>query len=453
MPAPTPELADIFRIHGPAYRKAHALPLHQHRLMQAIVDCRTPALGGTVEWCDHCQFTHTRYRSCRNRHCPKCQGDARHKWLEQRRQELLPVPYFHVVFTLPEEIAAIAFYNKDLVYDLLFAATAETLLTIARDPQHQGVEIGFFAVLHTWGQNLHFHPHLHCVVPGGGLSPDHDRWIHGRGNYLLPVEVLSRFFRKLFLRAFQRAYSAGKLQFFGDLEYLRDPAAWAAYLAPLHRSDWVIYAKAPFGGPQQVLEYLGRYTHRVAISNQRLRALEDGQVSFEWKDYRDGQSKVMTLAAEEFIRRFRNTPYRRVSSAFATTGSWPIAIVPRNWPSAAACSPHPAPISCPARPRAARSPWLGVAPTPSCVRAAASASWSLWIFCRPAVAPLWWWRTPHDSPGSKLALACVWSLRQAVGRVCPAHRKTAPDAASHPHHSRVPPDPHAEDPSGTPIRA
>jgi len=304
MPAPTPELADIFRIHGPAYRKAHALPLHQHRLMQAIVDCRTPALGGTVEWCDHCQFTHTRYRSCRNRHCPKCQGDARHKWLEQRRQELLPVPYFHVVFTLPEEIAAIAFYNKDLVYDLLFAATAETLLTIARDPQHQGVEIGFFAVLHTWGQNLHFHPHLHCVVPGGGLSPDHDRWIHGRGNYLLPVEVLSRFFRKLFLRAFQRAYSAGKLQFFGDLEYLRDPAAWAAYLAPLHRSDWVIYAKAPFGGPQQVLEYLGRYTHRVAISNQRLRALEDGQVSFEWKDYRDGQSKVMTLAAEEFIRRF-----------------------------------------------------------------------------------------------------------------------------------------------------
>ena len=305
MPPPTVELADIFRQHGPAYRQAHSLPLHQHRLMQAIETCRTAVLGGTVEWCDHCQYTHTRYRSCRNRHCPKCQGLARDQWLEQRKAELLPTEYFHVVFTLPEPIAAIAFYNKDIVYDILFRATAETLLTIARDPKHLGVEIGFFAVLHTWGQNLHFHPHLHCVVPGGGLSPDHNQWIQGRRQFLLPVKVLSHLFRRLFLEALTEAHAAGQLQFFGDLEPLRGPQAFARYLAPLKKKDWVVYAKAPFGGPQHVLEYLGRYTHRVAISNRRLLALEDGQVSFEWKDYRDGQrQKVMTVSAEEFIRRF-----------------------------------------------------------------------------------------------------------------------------------------------------
>src|SRR5712691_10408197 len=266
MSGPTPELADIFRQHGPAYRQAHPLPLYQHRLMQAIETCRTAVLGGAVEWCDHCQYTHTVYRSCGNRHCPKCQGLAREKWLRQRQAELLPTEYFHVVFTLPEPIAAIAFYNKEVVYDLLFRATAETLLTIARDPQRLGVEIGFFAVLHSWGQNLHFHPHLHCVVPGGGLSTDHN---------------------------------------FGDLEPLRDPPAFARYLALLKKAEWEVYAKAPFGGPQHVLEYLGRYTHRVAISNRRLLALEDGQVSFQWKDYRDGQQqKVMTLSADEFIRRF-----------------------------------------------------------------------------------------------------------------------------------------------------
>jgi hypothetical protein len=306
MPQPTLELADIFRQYGPAYRQAHALPLHQHRLMQAIETCRTAVLGGSVEWCDHCQYTHTRYRSCRNRHCPKCQGLAREKWLAQRREELLPTEYFHVVFTLPEPIAAIAFYNKKRVYEILFRATAETLLTIARDPKRLGVELGFFAVLHSWGQNLHFHPHLHCVVPGGGLSADQDRWLHGRRRYLLPVKVLSRLFRRLFLEALEEAYAADQLQFFGELEGLRDPTAFAAYLAPLHQCEWVVYAKPPFGGPQHVLDYLGRYTHRVAISNRRLLALEEGQVSFAWKDYRDQQQpqKVMTVSAEEFIRRF-----------------------------------------------------------------------------------------------------------------------------------------------------
>jgi hypothetical protein len=253
----------------------------------------------------HCQYTHIRYRSCRNRHCPKCQGAAREKWLEQRRAELLPTEYFHVVFTLPEPIAAIAFYNKQAAYNLLFRATAETLLTIACDPERLGVETGFFAVLHTWGQNLHFHPHLHCVVPGGGLSPDHDRWIGGRRQYLLPVKVLSSLFRRLFLEGLEGAYAAGKLQFFGELEPLRDPQAFARYLAPWKEKEWVVYAKAPFGGPQHVLEYLGRYTHRVAISNRRLLKLEGGQVSFQWKDYRDGdRQKAMTVSADEFIRRF-----------------------------------------------------------------------------------------------------------------------------------------------------
>ena len=225
--------------------------------------------------------------------------------LDQRREELLPTEYFHVVFTLPKPIAAIAFYNKEVVYDLLFRATAETLLSIARDPKRLGLEIGFFALLHSWGQNLHFHPHLHCVVAGGGLSADHDRWFHGRRRFLLPVKVLSRRFRRLMLEALRKAYAAGQLQFFGDLEPLGDPPAFARYLAPLGQCQWVVYAKAPFGGPQHVLEYLGRYTHRVAISNRRLLAIEDGQVSFQWKDYRHGQQqKVMTVSAEEFIRRF-----------------------------------------------------------------------------------------------------------------------------------------------------
>ena len=308
MPAPALELADIFRLHGPAYRKAHSLPLHQLQLMQAIETCRTPALGGVVEWCERCQFAHLQYHSCRNRHCPKCQGAARQKWLQQRRAELLPAVYFHVVFTLPAQLAALAFYNKKLLYDLLFRITSETLLTIAGDPARLGVELGFFAVLHSWGQNLHFHPHLHCVIPGGGLNSGRRRFIHARRQYLLPVQVLSAYFRRRFLEELQKLYAAGRLQFFGDLEPLRDPAAFARYLDPLRQAKWVVYAKPPFGGPLQVLQYLGRYTHRVAISNRRLLKLQQGQVSFEWKDYRanspDQQSKVMTLAAEEFIRRF-----------------------------------------------------------------------------------------------------------------------------------------------------
>ena len=303
-PQPALEVADIFRQYGPAYRQAHRLPLHQHRLMHAIEACRTPLLGGVVEWCDHCQYTHIHYRSCRNRHCPKCQGLARARWLQQRTAELLPVEYFHVVFTIPEQLAAIAFQNKEVVYGILFQTVAQTLLTIAGDPKHLGAEIGFFAVLHTWGQNLHLHPHLHCVVPGGGLSPD-DQWIACRPGFFLPVRVLSRLFRRLFLEALEKAHADGQFHFFGDLQSLRDAQAFAAYLAPMRDTEWVVYAKPPFGGPQQVLEYLGRYTHRVAISNERLLNLEDGNVSFGWKDYRHRQrSKTMTVAAEEFIRRF-----------------------------------------------------------------------------------------------------------------------------------------------------
>jgi hypothetical protein len=295
-------LADIFRQFGPEYRQAHSLPLHQHRLMQAVETCRTPLLGGTVEWCAHCQFTHIRYRSCRNRHCPKCQGLAREHWLEERRAELLPTEYFHVVFTLPEALASLAFYNKEYVYGILFHAAAQTLLRTAA--KRLGVELGFFCVLHSWGQNLHFHPHLHCVVPGGGLTPDHERWAAARRRFLLPVRVLSRLFRRLMLAALEKAHTDGTLQFFGDLEPLRDPAAFARFLAPMKFKDWVVYAKPPFGGPSRVLEYLGRYTHRVAISNQRLLALQEGQVSFAWTDYRDSLRKVMTVSAPEFIRLF-----------------------------------------------------------------------------------------------------------------------------------------------------
>lgn len=308
MSEPALELADIFRQYGPAYRQAHSLPLHQHKLMRAIETCRTPALGGIVEWCDRCQFAHLQYRSCRNRHCPKCQGSARHKWLQQRRAELLPAVYFHVVFTLPDELATIAFYNKKPLYDLLFRITGETLMTIAADPRRLGVELGFFAVLHSWGQNLHFHPHLHCVVPGGGLHAGRRRWMHARRQYLLPVKVLSAYFRRRFLQELEKLYATGCLQWFGELKALCDPAAFQRYLAPLRQAKWVVYAKPPFGGAGQVLEYLGRYTHRVAISNRRLVKLEQGRVSFQWKDYRvqppDQQIQVMTVSAEEFIRRF-----------------------------------------------------------------------------------------------------------------------------------------------------
>ena len=307
MPRPALELADIFREHGETYRAAHLLPRQQLRVMRAIEVCRTAALGGHVEACSQCDFTRISYNSCRNRHCPKCQNTERVRWVESRQAELLPVEYFHVVFTVPEAVARIAFYNPETVYGILFSATAETLLTIARDPKHLGAEIGFFAVLHTWGQNLLHHPHLHCVVPGGGLGPGHQRWIRCRPGFFLPVRVLSRLFRRLFLEALEAAFAGGKLRFFGELEALQNAAEFAAYLTPLREIEWVVYAKPPFGGPAQVLAYLGRYTHRVAISNQRLLAIEDGNVTFQWKDYRhEGRekSRMMTLEAEEFIRRF-----------------------------------------------------------------------------------------------------------------------------------------------------
>jgi len=307
MPRPAFELAGIFRQHGPAYRRAHELPRQQLRVMRAIEVCRTAVLGGHVEQCSQCSHTRIAYNSCRNRHCPKCQNQERAHWLQSRSAELLPVQYFHVVFTLPEPVAGIAFYNQKVVYGILFQAASQTLLTIARDPQHLGAEIGLFAILHTWGQNLLFHPHLHCVVPGGGLSPDHDRWIACRTGFFLPVRVLSRLFRRLFLEALEDAFYQGKLRFFGELESLQDAIAFAACLASQQDREWVVYAKPPFGGPQQVLEYLGRYTHRVALSNQRILAVANRHVTFQWKDYRSPhqqKSRVMTLDAQEFIRRF-----------------------------------------------------------------------------------------------------------------------------------------------------
>jgi hypothetical protein len=301
------EVEDIFRQLGPAYREEHTGMLGggQRRVMSAIERCRTAALGGHVEACDACGHQRIAFNSCRNRHCPKCQSLARVQWLEDRQAELLPVEYFHVVFTLPESVAAIAYQNKAVVYDILFRATAETLRTIAADPKHLGAEIGFIAILHTWGQNLLHHPHLHCVVPGGGLSPDGQRWVACRPGFFLPVRVLSRLFRRLFLERLQHAFDGGELQFFNGLAALRDPQTFAAHLAPARQAEWVVYAKPPFGGPQQVLEYLGRYTHRVAISNNRLIDLADGQVSFHWKDYRHAsRKKVMRLDGQEFIRRF-----------------------------------------------------------------------------------------------------------------------------------------------------
>jgi Putative transposase/Transposase zinc-binding domain len=304
---PKLEVADVFRRYGAAYRQRHAgsLSRGQRRVMSAIELCRTAALGGHLEECDSCGHQRPAYDSCRNRHCPKCQSLARAQWLQDRQAELLPVEYFHVVFTLPEEIAALAYQNKEVIYGLLFRAAAETLRTIAADPKHLGAEIGFLAVLHTWGQNLHFHPHLHCVVPGGGIAPDGQHWIGCRPDFFLPVRVLSCLFRRLFLDCLQIAFDHGQLQFFSSLQRLRDPKAFAHYLVPLRKSEWVVYAKPPFGGPEQVLNYLGRYTHRVAISNHRLLDINHGKVSFRYKDYRhQARQKTMTLEADEFIRRF-----------------------------------------------------------------------------------------------------------------------------------------------------
>jgi Putative transposase/Transposase zinc-binding domain len=301
------ELADIFHRYGAAYRQEHAASLSrgQRRVMRAIEQCRTAALGGHVEQCDPCAQRRIAYNSCRNRHCPKCQSLAKAQWLEDRRAELLPVPYFHLVFTLPDEVAALAYQNQSVVYAILFRAAAETLRTIAADPKHLGAEIGFLAVLHTWGQTLRYHPHLHCVVPGGGLSCEGQRWGACRPGFSLPVRVLSRLFRRLVLEYLQAAFDQHHLHFCAALQPLTAPQAFATYLAPLRAIEWVVYAKPPFGGPQQVLEYLGRYTHRIAIANQRLVSMENGTVAFRWRDYRHhNKLKTRTLTAEEFIRRF-----------------------------------------------------------------------------------------------------------------------------------------------------
>jgi hypothetical protein len=301
------EVADVLRRHGDAYRLAHAghIGRVEKRIMGAIVACRTTALGGHVEACNECGVARVAYNSCRNRHCPKCQGAARAQWLADRQAELLPVPYFHVVFTVPAPIGAIAFQNKAAVYAILFSAAAEAMTTLAANPRRLGAQIGFLAVLHTWGQTLTHHPHVHCVVPAGGLSPDGTRWITGRPDFFLAVKPLARLFRRLFLERLQKAFDAGALNFCGELAPLADPARWRAQLAATRRIDWVVYAKKPFGGPAKVLAYLGRYTHRVAIANSRLVDLDDDHVGFTWKDYRrNDATKIMKLAPDEFIRRF-----------------------------------------------------------------------------------------------------------------------------------------------------
>jgi hypothetical protein len=303
------EVADIFRDHGPAWRREHAghLPLRQLKAMAAIERCRSAALGGHVLRCEGCERLQISYNSCRNRHCPKCQGNAARKWLAAREAELLPVEYYHVVFTLPAPIGEIAYQNPAVVYDLLFKACAETLRTLAADPRHLGARIGFIAVLHTWGSAMTHHPHLHCIVPGGGLSLEGTRWIACKRGFFLPVRVLSRLFRRRFLEHLNAAHRDGRLAFFAQHRALAEANALAQYLAPLRDIDWVVYAKRPFSGPAAVLAYLSRYTHRIAISNRRLITHDDHGVTFRWKDYRARPSqryKTLRLTSGEFIRRF-----------------------------------------------------------------------------------------------------------------------------------------------------
>jgi hypothetical protein len=309
VPRPALEVADIFRAHGPAWRNANAghVSLEQLKVMSAIERCRTAALGGHVERCEDCRYTTIAYNSCRNRHCPKCQSAAAQQWLAERQSELLAVPYYHVVFTLPAAIADIAYQNKAVVYDLLFKASAETMLTIAADPEHLGARIGITSVLHTWGSAMTHHPHVHMIVPGGGLSLDGNSWVSCRPGFFLPAKVLSRLFRRLFLRKLSALHKAGQLSFFGKHSALAERKAFATYLAPLHQIDWYVDLRRPFAGPEAVLAYLSRYTHRVAIANSRLISVDQNSVSFKYKDYRiegPDRYKVMTLSTDEFIRRF-----------------------------------------------------------------------------------------------------------------------------------------------------
>ena len=304
---PTLEVADLIRAQGERFiaRTRSWLTWPQRKVLHAIARCRTAALGGHRDRCVRCGHRTISYNSCRNRHCPKCQTGARNRWLAERCKELLPVRYVHVVFTLPHQLAPLAYQNKRLLYRLLFQASAATLLEVAADPRHLGAHIGFLSVLHTWGQNLQHHPHVHCVIPAGGLSADHTRWIQPRYPFFLPIKILSRVFRGKFVAGLRREFQQGKLGFYGDQEALRDPKLFRALLRSLFRQDWIVYAKPPFGGPEYVLHYLARYTHRVAISNHRLVAFQNGQVTFRWKDYAHGNKKrKMTLTADEFLRRF-----------------------------------------------------------------------------------------------------------------------------------------------------
>jgi hypothetical protein len=308
MGRPALEVADIFRTHGPAWRRTQRghLSLGQLKVMSAIEQCRSAALGGHVLHCNDCQHREVAYNSCRNRHCPKCQASAARRWLEARQADLLPVDYYHLVFTLPAPISGLAYHNKALIYRLLFEIAAETLRTIAADPRHLGASIGVTLVLHTWGSALTHHPHVHGIVPGGGLSPDGTRWVACKPGFFLPVRVLSRLFRRRFVEELANAHRTGQLQFFGEYAALTDPVAFAAWLAPLRKCEWVVYAKRPFAGPAAVLAYLSRYTHRVAISNRRLVAMDQRGITFRWKDYRlkANMHKTMTLSPDEFMRRF-----------------------------------------------------------------------------------------------------------------------------------------------------
>jgi hypothetical protein len=301
------EVADIIRAHGNSFveRNRSWLTWFHLRVLFAIEHCRTAALGGHLDRCRQCGHEAISFNSCRSRHCPKCQTNARNRWLADRDKELLPVKYVHVVFTIPHELAWLALQNKKIVYDLLFRASAATLLEVAADPKHLGAEIGFLSVLHTWGQNLQIHPHIHCVIPAGGLSADHQHWIHPRYAFFLPVKVLGKVFRGKFTEGLKSAFRAGELTFPGRMKMLAEKKAFHAFLRPLFRKDWVVYAKPPFGGPEHVLHYLARYTHRVAISNHRIVNFADGKVTFRWKDYaHKNKKRLMTVPPDEFLRRF-----------------------------------------------------------------------------------------------------------------------------------------------------
>ena len=307
MQRPQWEVADLIRVAGQRFieHNHHWLTRQHLKVLRAIQRCRTAGLGGHLDECPHCGYRTLSFNSCRDRHCPKCQAHARERWLEARRRELLPTPYAHVVFTVPRELTSLALQNKKLFYDLLFHASAETLQTVAADPKHLGAKIGFFSVLHTWTQKLEYHPHIHCVVPAGGLSFNHTQWIRSRYRFFLPIDVLSPVFRGKFVAVLKRAFSSHQLAFHGKLKPLAAPKAFAAFLRPLFRHPWVVYCKPPFGGPEHVLKYLGSYTHRIAISNHRLISFADGQVTFRWRDSAHGNKKrTLTLSVTEFLRRF-----------------------------------------------------------------------------------------------------------------------------------------------------